>query len=314
MTATAGSLPPPAQDDDYGYELKWDGVRAVTYIGVDSFRMLSRNDKDITVSYPDLRGLAGAVGDRQLILDGEIVAFDDHGRPSFGRLQHRMHVADPTQAARLAAATPTTLLLFDLLHLDGLDVTSLPYRQRRELLEALDLDGPRWSVPPYFPGGGREAIALSTAQGLEGVVAKRLTSVYEPGRRTRNWIKVKIFRTQEVVIGGWRLGQGGRANSLGALLMGIPRDGGLDYVGRVGTGFTDRTLADLVTRLRPLERATSPFTSEVPAADARDARWVEPVLVGEVAFGDWTLDGRLRHPSWRGLRPDKKPDEVVRES
>ncbi len=313
MLAVPGELPSAARDAAYGYELKWDGVRAMTYAAAGRLRVLSRNDKDISVSYPELAEVIGALDGRQVVLDGEIVAFDAHGRPSFGRLQSRMHVGDETQARRLATSTPTTYLLFDVLHLDGRDLTSLPYTERRELLDSLDVQATRVSVPPYIPGSGTDTLALSQRQGLEGIVAKQLDSPYEPGRRSRSWLKVKNLRFQEVVIGGWRSGQGYRANTLGSLLLGISGAEGLDYVGRVGTGFTDRMLADLSNLLRPLERETSPFTDTVPAADARDARWVEPQLVGEVAFGDWTLDGRLRHPSWRGLRPDKGPSEVERE-
>lgn len=313
MLATPGDLPSPARDDEFGYELKWDGVRAVTYIGPGEFRMLSRNDKSIAVSYPELADLADAV-DGEVVLDGEIVAFDENGVPSFGRLQHRMHVGDPVQAGRLASTVPVTYLVFDLLYLAGRELLSLPYVSRRELLDSLDLRSARWDVPPYFSGGGAAVLELSRSHRLEGVVAKRLDSVYEPGRRSRSWIKVKTFRTQEVVIGGWRPGKGSRGATLGSLLVGVPGAQGLDYVGRVGTGFTERMLAHLLAVLRPLERPTSPFTDTVPAVDARDARWVEPRLVGEVAFGHWTADGRLRHPSWRGLRPDKDPREVVRES
>jgi bifunctional non-homologous end joining protein LigD len=314
MLAVPGPLPYARRDHEYGYELKWDGVRTVGYFGGGRPRLMSRNDRDVLVSYPELVELESAVGDQRMVLDGEIVALDAAGRPSFGQLQQRMHVADPKQAARLAATKPVNYLFFDLLFMDGRDLTELPYTARRELLEALELRAPRWDAPPYFEGGGRDALEVSRRQGLEGIVAKRLDSVYQPGRRSPDWIKVKIFRTQEVVVGGWKPGQGGRSRTFGSLLIGIPdQKGGLDYVGHVGTGFTERVLAALWARLRALEQAGSPFTSEVPAKDAKDAHWVRPELVGEVAFGEWTPDGRLRHPSWRGLRPDKDPGAVVRE-
>lgn len=313
MLAVPGVLPPARRDDDYGYELKWDGVRTVGYFGGRRLRLMSRNDRDALVSYPEMADLAAAVEGQRLVLDGEIVAFDESGRPSFGRLQSRMHVADPKQAARLAGTVPVNYLFFDLLFVDGADLTGLPYSARRELLESLELRGPRWDTPPYFQGGGADALSVSRIQGLEGIVAKRLESVYQPGRRSTDWIKVKIFRTQEVVIGGWRPGQGSRSRTFGSLLMGIPGEAGLEYVGHVGSGFTERILADLMTKLRALERTRSPFGSALPAKDAKDAHWVRPTLVGEVAYGEWTADGRLRHPSWRGLRPDKDPKSVVRE-
>jgi bifunctional non-homologous end joining protein LigD len=314
MLATLGELPAASRDGEYGYELKWDGVRTVAYIATGIFRLMSRNDKDVTRSYPELTDLSVAVNDRQLVLDGEIVAFDDAGRPSFGTLQYRMHVGDPAQARRLAAKSPVTYLLFDILHLDGTTLTGRTYTQRREVLDALALRGPRWDTPPYFAGGGSAAQSLSKTQGMEGIVAKRLDSIYEPGRRSRSWIKVKNLRTQEVIIGGWKPGQGRRGGGIGSLLLGIQGDEGLVYVGHVGTGFTDRMLADLGERLRGLARETSPFDTAVPARDGKDAHWVGPTLVGEVAFGEWTPDGRMRHPSWRGLRPDKSPAEVRRES
>ena len=313
MLATLGELPTASRDSEYGYELKWDGVRAVAYIATGTFRLMSRNDKDVTRSYPELTELGAAVNHRQLVLDGEIVAFDA-GRPSFGALQYRMHVGDPAQARRLAAKSPVTYLLFDILYLDGTTLTGRTYTERREVLDALALGGPRWDTPPYFAGGGSAAKSLSRTQGMEGIVAKRLDSIYEPGRRSRNWIKVKNLRTQEVIIGGWKPGQGRRGGGIGSLLLGIHGDGGLVYVGHVGTGFTDRMLADLGERLRGLARETSPFETAVPARDAKDAHWVDPTLVGEVAFGEWTPDGRMRHPSWRGLRPDKSPAEVRCES
>jgi bifunctional non-homologous end joining protein LigD len=314
MLATLGELPPGSRDAQYGYELKWDGIRAVAYIASGTFRLLSRNDKDVTHTYPELADFGAAAGDRQLVLDGEIVAFNDAGRPSFGALQYRMHVGDPAQARRLAAKSPVTYLLFDILHIDGTTITGGTYTERRGILDALGLRGPGWDTPPYFAGGGSAAQSLSLTQGMEGIVAKRLDSIYEPDRRSRNWIKVKNLRTQEVIIGGWKPGQGRRGGGIGSLLLGVPGDEGLVYVGHVGTGFTDRMLADLGDRLRGLAQQTSPFDTLVPARDAKDAHWVKPRLVGEVAFGEWTPDARMRHPSWRGLRPDKSPAEVRRES
>jgi bifunctional non-homologous end joining protein LigD len=312
MLATPGEL--PKKDGDWAFEMKWDGVRAIARIDGGRITLTSRNAKDMTVSYPELRPLGKSVGTTQLLLDGEIVTFDAGGRPSFGKLQQRMHVANASAARRLAQSDPAVLLIFDLLHLDGRSLLDVPYRDRRELLMSLELAGPSWQTPPAFDGAGSAAFAASREQGLEGVVAKRLDSRYAPGRRSPDWVKVKNFRTQEVVIGGWTPGKGRRTDTIGALLLGLPGPDGLSYIGQVGTGFTEQTLADLYARLRRIARKSSPFTPDVPRADARDANWVTPRLVGEVVFSEWTGDGRLRHPSWRGLRPDKAPADVVRES
>jgi bifunctional non-homologous end joining protein LigD len=312
MLAVAGAL--PTRDADWGYEMKWDGVRAVVYLGDGAVRIYSRNDRDVSVRYPELAGLAEAFAGQDLVLDGEIVAFDQHGRPNFGRLQQRMHIADATVAAQLSRTVPAVYLAFDLLRLDGHLLTGQSYAQRRELLERLDVEGPSWHTPPAFHGSAADAFAASKEQGLEGVVAKRLDSVYRPGVRTAEWTKVKNIHTQEVVIGGWRPGQGRRADTIGSLLMGVPGPDGLAYVGHVGTGFTQAFLTDLSARLARLRTDRSPFAQELPRADSRDAQWVRPRIVGEVAFSERTADDRLRHPSWRGLRPDKDPADVVPEA
>jgi bifunctional non-homologous end joining protein LigD len=313
MLATAGSLPATDVESAWAFEMKWDGVRAVAYVDRGSLRVLTRTDRDVTAGYPELRGLTDALGEHRVVLDGEIVAFDEAGRPSFGELQQRMNVARPTPALR--DRVPVTYLVFDLLHADGRSLIRLPYSERRAALEALDLGGPHWAVPPAFEGAASAAVETSLAQGLEGVVAKRRDSAYLPGRRSTDWLKVKNIRTQEVVIGGWKPGEGRRSGGIGSLLLGVPdEDGRLVYAGHVGTGFTVRMLEDLATMLRPLERKTPPFADEVPRMYAKDARWVTPRYVGEVAFTEWTRDGRLRQPSWRGLRPDKEPADVVRES
>jgi bifunctional non-homologous end joining protein LigD len=303
---------PPA-DAGWAFEMKWDGVRAIVTADRGRVRITSRNRLDITVAYPELHGMAADLGRGPAVLDGEIVRFDARGRPDFGALQKRMHVSSAGAAGRLASSDPVVYLAFDVLYLDGRLLMPKRYTERREQLEALGLDARAWQVPPAFEGAGDAAFAASRERGLEGVVAKRLASTYQPGKRTGDWIKVKNVRTQEVVIGGWSPGKGRRADTIGSLLLGVPSADGLQYAGQVGTGFTDAMLADLLRRLRTLARATSPFASDVPRADARDAHWVTPRLVGEVAFTEWTADGRLRHPSWRGLRPDKAVADVVRE-
>ena len=310
MLATAGVLPP--DDGGWAYEMKWDGVRAIVYID-DGMRLYSRNNRDVTVSYPELTGLAEALG-APAVLDGEIVALEGQGRPSFGLLQRRMHVGDAQVAHRLSIEVPAVFLAFDLLRLGDASLLDQPYRDRRELLDRLEVDGAAWQTPPALHGDGADALRASRDQRLEGVVAKRLSSRYLPGVRSREWIKIKNLHTQEVVIGGWRRGEGRRAGTVGALLMGVPDGGGVQFVGRVGTGFTDAVLADLAERLERLASTTSPFAQALPRVEAKDAKWVRPVLVGEVEFSERTADGRLRHPVWRGLRPDKEPGDVVWES
>jgi bifunctional non-homologous end joining protein LigD len=315
MLATPGPLPAvsgraDAASSGWATEMKWDGVRAVSYVSNGGLRLLSRNDRDITVSYPELAGLPAAVGVREAVLDGEIVAMDQHGRPDFGLLQSRMHVIDAGKAAKLAQRTPVCYLLFDVLRLDGQATISLPYAKRRELLLQLDVKGNNLAVPPAFEGDPADALAASLEQGLEGVVCKRRDSIYLPGRRSLTWIKVKNQRMQEVVLIGWEPGQGRREGEVGALLLGVNIDGELRYAGQVGTGFSDRTLTDLAKRLKPLA-VNTPAALDVPREHAKQARWVRPELVGEVVYSGWTRDGRLRHPSWRGLRSDKSPSEVV---
>ena len=202
-----------------------------------------------------------------------------------------------------------------MLDIDGTSLLTTTYDKRRVALEDLGLDGPNWATPPAFAGDGASAKEVSKQQGLEGVLAKRRASLYQPGKRSRDWVKVKHVRMQEVVVGGWSPGEGNRAGRIGSLLLGVnDEDGRLVYAGHVGTGFSGAVLADLGARLAKLERTSPPFADEVPRAHAKGAHWVTPKLVGEVAFAEWTRDGRLRHPTWRGLRPDKSPGEVVRES
>ena len=312
MLAVAGTMP---EGDSWSYEMKWDGLRAVTYVDGGRARVLTRNDREVLAQYPELRAMAEAMGSTQAVLDGEIVAFDEEGRPSFGRLQQRMHVTRSAALDRLREEVPIHYLIFDLLHLDGRSLLDEPLSERRRLLDSLGLAGDFWSTPGDFVGvDGEDILAASLAQGLEGVVAKRLDSRYLPGKRSDLWTKVKNFRTQEVVIAGWRAGEGRRAGTVGALLMGIHDDAGnLVYAGKVGTGFTDRILDELSTLLARLARKTSPFATDIPRADSKDVHWVTPSMVAEVRFGEWTGDGRLRHPSYRGLRPDKSAAEVRKE-
>jgi bifunctional non-homologous end joining protein LigD len=312
MLATAGTL--PARDAGWAYEMKWDGLRALAFIEGGTVRLMSRTGRDISHAYPELAGLAAAVRVSQAVLDGEIVAFGDSEWPEFEALQQRMNISSAAQARVLATQVPVSYLAFDLLWLQGNPLLHLPYSQRRELLDELDLHGGNWQAPPAFTSeAGKDVQAVSREHSLEGIMAKRLQSRYEPGRRSQSWLKIKNVRRQEVVIGGWKPGEGARAGRIGSLLVGVHDGGELVYSGHVGTGFTQQTLSMLGQRLGPLRRDTSPFGATVPADEARSAHWVEPELVAEIAFGSWTKSGRLRAPSYKGLRDDKDPAEVVRE-
>jgi bifunctional non-homologous end joining protein LigD len=311
MAATLTTSVPP-DDENWAYEIKWDGIRAIAYCETGRLRLESRTLRDITATYPELRAIAAELGSRDAILDGEIVAFDEDGRPSFERLQGRMNLASESAVRRRMGDCPVTYLVFDVIYLDGRTLIDLPYPERRERLEALKLDGPSWQTPSYHRGDGKSLLDLTRQRGLEGLVAKRLDSRYLPGRRTRAWLKVKNLMGQELVIGGWLPGQGRRAGTLGALLVGYyeEEDGAqhLRYAGRVGTGFTDEELDRLAAKLEPLRTKKSPFTGRQPP---RAAVFVEPALVAEVAFREWTKARTLRAPVYKGLRPDKKPGEVV---
>jgi bifunctional non-homologous end joining protein LigD len=302
----------PAPEAQWSFEVKWDGVRAIAYIQPGRLRLESRNLNEITEAYPELRGLLLASGMRELVLDGEIVAFDEHGRPSFERLQRRMHVTSASAVRRLMASHPVLYAIFDLLYVDGHSLMDLPYSERRPRLEELELSGPSWRVPDAHPGAGSKLLEATKRQGLEGVVAKRLDSCYEPGRRTGAWLKVKNTLRQELVIGGWLPGEGRRSERIGALLVGYYEGGAFRHAGRVGTGFTDQVLQELGRRLAPLRRKTSPFISgpKLP----REAVFVEPCLVIDVEFREWTAERVLRAPSYKGLREDKAPRDVVPET
>jgi bifunctional non-homologous end joining protein LigD len=315
MLAGAGEL--PRDQSRWSFEVKWDGVRAIAYIKPGRLRVESRNLNEISDAYPEVRGILRDLGMRDAVLDGEIVAFDDAGRPSFERLQKRMHVTSPSSIRRLSKSTPVVYAIFDLLYLDGHSLMRLPYEERRARLEELGLGGPAWRVPAVHPGRGQALLEATEAQGLEGIVAKRLDSRYEPGRRTGAWVKIKHTRRQELVIAGWLPGEGRRTDRIGALLMGVYDEGGaLRYAGRVGTGFTDRMLDDLRARLAPLRRSESPFATAPKLP--RHAVFVEPELVAEIEFREWTgegvkREGVMRAPSFKGLRDDKPADAVVRE-
>jgi len=309
MLATAAEPAELRGRDGWRYEMKWDGFRAIARIAGDEVTLTSRNGLDLTPTYPELSVLADAVrGDA--VLDGEIVAPDENGVPRFARMQQRAGLTSPRDVDRARRAVPVKLYLFDVLEAEGRSVAALPYLERRALLERLVRPNEFVQVPPGAGDDLDAALETSRELDLEGVMAKRAESPYRVGRRSRDWLKLKHTLTQEVVVGGWRTGNGLRADSVGSLLVGVPdADGVLRYAGRVGSGFSDRDLERLRSRMDELA-AEEPGLLDVPAIDARDAHWVTPSLVGEVEYGEVTPDGRLRHPVWRGWRPDKSPAEV----
>jgi bifunctional non-homologous end joining protein LigD len=299
MLARAAAL--PARDDDWAYEIKWDGVRALVYSEPGRIRFESRNGNDITNSYPELKAFNRALSSHRAIVDGEIVAFDELGRPSFGRLQSRMHIASESAARRRSKEVPVVFVAFDLLWLDGHPLLDLPYAERRGRLRELGLDGPSWRTPDHVVGNGAAVLEASLQNGLEGVVAKKLDSPYEPGRRSACWLKVKNVRREDVVVGGWLPGTGKRDERIGALLVGVERDGELRYAGRVGTGFTEAELGRLANVLE--RRDDSPFAA-AGTKPPKNSVFVHPTRVAEVEFTEWTSDGMLRHPSYKGLREE----------
>ena len=293
-------------------EMKWDGIRGIGLWDGHRMRLRSRNGNDLSATYPELTTVDLGLGAEPAIIDGEIVALDPQGRPSFPLLQKRMNLAQPREIEREARRTPVHLYLFDVLSAGGRDVSALPLAERRGILESLAQDATAPVVlPPVFDDVDA-AVATSGRFGLEGVVVKDPRSPYRRGERSERWLKIKHSRTQEVVIGGVRPGNGNRTGTIGSLLVGVPGPDGLRYAGRVGSGFSEETLARVSELLAPLGSDTNPFIG-VPAADARDAIWVRPELVAEVEFAEFTPDGILRQARWRGLRPDKDPSEVVRE-
>ena len=308
MLARLGPL--PREESAYGYEVKWDGVRAIAHVD-DAVRLTGRNGTDFTGRYPEVAPLAE--GAPRMVLDGEVVALDAAGRPSFERLQSRMHLASEPAVRRRMGDIPVTYVIFDLLWIDGHSTLALPYSDRRRLLAGLELDGPAWRTPAHREGDGTALKRATEEQGLEGIVAKRLGSPYEPGRRSSAWIKIKNQCVQELVIGGFTPGGGGRGGSFGALVVGVyePGGGGLRYAGKVGTGFTEDTLAVLLAELGRLRSSDSPFEGRRPP---KETIFVEPRLVARVEFREWTATGTLRAPSFKGLVAGADPRAVVRET
>lgn len=296
MLSTEGSVA-KLKASQWAFEGKWDGYRVIIDADRGRLTVRSRRGRDVTGEFSQFEAVAADLADHHVILDGEAVALDESGVPSFSEMQNR------------ARSTRVEFWAFDILYLDGRSLLRARYSDRRKLLEAL-AEGGGLIVPDVLPGDGPEAMEYARKKRWEGVVAKKLDSTYQPGRRSKAWIKDKVWNTQEVVIGGWRQGEGGRSSGIGSLILGIPAEGGLQFVGRVGTGFTDKALAELKKTLKPLETDESPFNERLPRPDAKGVTFVRPELVGEVRYSERTSDNRLRQPSWRGLRPDKEPDEV----
>jgi bifunctional non-homologous end joining protein LigD len=321
MLARTAEQPP--EGEGWGFEIKWDGVRVLAHVEGSELRLESRTGEDVTARYPELAGIAAALTSRSATLDGEIVALDEQGRPSFQRLQARMGLTSRLSIQRRVTETPVTYMAFDLLRLEDRPLIELPYEERRRLLEGLGVDGPHWQTPRYHVGDGGALLQATRERGLEGLVAKRLDSPYRPGKRSGEWVKVPNLRRQELVVGGWMRGEGGRSGGVGSLLVGywdatpeearsLGRDQRFVFAGGVGTGFTQRMLRELKARLEPLRRETSPFAVGGPKRPAQ-ALFCEPEVVCEVEFKEWTREQTLRAASFNGLRYDKDPREVVRE-
>jgi bifunctional non-homologous end joining protein LigD len=310
MLATPGKPTPRFDGGDWAFEMKWDGYRAIVTIDGDDVTMTTRNGNDLAPGFPDLLGpLREAVSVEKAVLDGEIVTVDANGRPNFSLLQTRAGLTAEHDVARAARETPAQIMLFDLLEFDGTDVTGSRYDDRREALAAAVAENATVHVPDAVPGTIDEAMATSRELGLEGVIAKERASRYSAGARSPSWVKLKHQRAQEVVVVGWKPGNGALAGLVGSLLLAVHEDGALRYAGKVGTGFTDRDRKLMLERFESLER-DEPAIEGIPALEQRDARWLEPRQVGEVSFAEWTAEGTLRQAAWRGWRPDKSPRDV----
>ncbi|MFF1829043.1 ATP-dependent DNA ligase [Paenarthrobacter sp. NPDC058040] len=310
MLASAGTVG-ELRGSDWLYELKWDGIRAIITGTAGGIRLMSRNGNVLTAAYPELTDRS-CWPDGDFVADGEIVAFGKGGKPDFGRLQQRMNLVKAADIERARSAVPVQLMLFDLLYDGGADLSGQPFRERRERLTSFAgriSGGCPVRVSEVLDHDVDDLLAVAAELGLEGVMAKKADSRYVVGRRSRSWIKLKLEQSQEVVIGGWRPGSGARSGTFGSLLLGIPDGGKLRYVGRVGSGFSDWQLKDILAKLESRKSSESPFL-DIPREDAAGATWVDPELVAEVSYGEWTGPGRLRHPVWRGWRPDKSPDDV----
>ena len=299
---------------DWFFEPKWDGVRAAAICDKDT-RLISRNKRDISVAYPELHPIRDRVGKLPAILDGEIVALDD-GVPSFEKLQSRIHVRGERDIARLMETTPVIYVAFDVLYIGGRNVTKLPYTERRALLEDQVKTTPWLQLSPSIPQTGITMFEAARNQGLEGIVAKKSDSTYELGRRSKAWLKIKTTFDADVVVAGWSEGGGGHNGRLGSIATAVfdgPGRTALRYTGSVGTGFTQKSYALMESELAKIATDTCPFGPETIKGkpELRRAHWVKPKLVAMVEFRQLTAAGRLRSPSFKGLRKDKKPRDCT---
>jgi bifunctional non-homologous end joining protein LigD len=311
MLATAtpvagGAEPTVPVGPEWLHEVKWDGMRVLVDTHEGRLRVTARSESDVTVTFPELAALADLLPDA--LLDGEVVAMDD-GRPSFTALTERMHVQDRRKAERLAAARPIVLMIFDILRLYGVSLLDRTLEERRATLERLALDGPHWQVPAAYDDGPA-LLAATREQGLEGVVSKRRVSTYQPGTRSKDWVKLPHRRVQSCLVGGWRP-EVGSERRIGALLVGVPDgSGGLAFAGRVGSGIGGRAQQQLTDLLTPIARADSPFSAVLEKADAAGSRWCEPRVVVDVRYLGRTEAGRLRQPTYCGVRSDLRASDV----
>jgi len=305
MLASRGSTIPVGPD--WVHEIKWDGMRVLADVADGRVTLLSRNENDVTTGFPELGALTGPHLPPDMLLDGEVVALHE-GLPSFAVLAERMHVTDQRKALRQAALHPVTYMVFDVLRLYGVDLTARPLAQRRATLDRLGLAGTGVQVPPTYDDG-RALQSATLEQGLEGVVSKRLTSRYSPGRRSADWLKFAHRPSRSVVVGGWRL-ETGSSTRLGAVLVGAPTGPKLTYLGRVGSGLAGREQHRVVTALHDLTVDVSPFADQIPLVDAQGTIWVRPEVVIDVQSLGLSAQGRLRQPAYRGLRPDLAPNDL----
>ena len=319
MLAVSSSIV-PANPSRYSFEFKWDGVRALAFWDGKTFRLQGRNENDITPRYPELHGLADAVGKRSFVVDGEVVALDEVDRPSFALLQQRMHLSDPRAIQRVMQSVPVLYVIFDLLYLDGRSMMNRPLAERRVALEELTIAGASWQVSPAHVGDGASMLATAEKNKLEGIVAKEIDSTYAVGRRSPAWLKIKTVMRQEFVVGGYTTGNNGR--DLGALLVGYYDDRKLRYAGKVGTGFTQASLAEMHRTLSALEQSKSPFSDPAPGAGLAPTRFskpsgpvhfVDPKTVVEIEFRRWPQGGSIQHAAYKGTRTDKKAKLVIKE-
>ena len=306
MKSTLSENPP--KGDEWLFEIKWDGVRAICFIDDKQVRMTSRTGNSCERQYPELSVIGHQISAKQAILDGEIAVLDQNGVSRFGLIQHRIAVADPNSVAHLARRTPVTLFVFDLLYLDGYDLRGVPLLERKRVLQSILQPSNVMRFSQHFVNNGEEMLQAARATGLEGIIAKRATSTYQ-STRSRDWIKIKIVAQQEFIICGYTAGE---RDFFGSLVLGLYENGKLVYLGNVGTGFDQRMMEQIFRRIEPLVTSQSPF-EEMPQI-GREITWVRPEMVCAVKFANWTEEGRLRAPVFLGLRTDIDPKECVRES